>query len=143
MRFWDSSALVPLVVAQPTSAVVDQWLAVDAAIVIWALTSVELASAVARLARAGSLDESAAHEAETRIDQLVGSCHAVIDVEAVKAQARRLLRVHPLRAADALQLGAACEWALGRPADRVFHTLDGRLALAARREGFRVLPEPS
>jgi predicted nucleic acid-binding protein len=143
MRFWDSSALVPLIVAQPTSVTVDQWLAADSAIVVWTVTSVELASAVARLAREGSIDESAAHEAEIRIDQLLGSCHTVIDLEAVKAQARRLLRVHPLRAADALQLGAACEWVFGRPAERVFHTFDGRLALAARREGFRVLPEPS
>lgn len=143
MRFWDSSALVPLIVVQPTSAAVDQWLAADAAIAVWTLTSVELASAVARLLRERSIDDSAAHEAEVRIDQLLGSCHAVIDVEAVKAQARRLLRVHPLRAADALQLGAAWEWAIGRPAERVFHTFDARLAIAARREGFRVVPEPA
>jgi predicted nucleic acid-binding protein len=143
MRFWDSSALVPLVVAQPTSAAVDQWLAADAAIAVWTLTSVELASAVARLLREGSIDESAAHEAEGRVDQLLDSCHTVIDVEAVKLQARRLLRVHPLRTADALQLGAAWEWAIGRPAQRFFHTFDGRLAIAARREGFRVVPEPA
>jgi uncharacterized protein len=142
MRFWDSTALVPLIVAQPTSATVDQWFAADAAIAVWTLTSVELASAVARLLRERSMDDSAAHKAEGRIDQLMGSCHAVIDVEAVKAQARRL-RVHPLRAADALQLGAAGEWAINRPAERVFHTFDGRLAIAARREGFRVVPEPA
>ena len=143
MRFWDSSALVPLIVAQPTSAAVDQWLAADGAMVVWTLTSVELASAVARLAREGSIGEGAAHDAENRIEQLLAACHTVVDVEAVKAQARRLLRVHPLRAADALQLGAAWEWVIGRPAERVFHTFDGRLGLAARREGFRVLPEPT
>jgi predicted nucleic acid-binding protein len=143
MRFWDRSALVPLIVAQPTSATVDQWLAADAAIAVWTLTSVELASAVARLLRERSMDDSAAHKAEGRIDQLMGSCHTLIDVEAVKGQARRLLRMHPLRAADALQLAAAGEWAIGRPAERVFHTFDGRLAIAARREGFRVVPEPA
>jgi uncharacterized protein len=92
---------------------------------------------------ARSIDDSAAHEAEGRVDQLLAFCHAVIDVEAVKLQARRLLRVHPLRAADALQLGAAWEWAIGRSAERFFHTFDGRLAIAARREGFRVVPEPA
>lgn len=51
-------------------------------------------------------------------------------------QARRLLRLHALRAADALQLGAAIEWANGRPNGRVFHTLDKPLARAAEREGF-------
>jgi predicted nucleic acid-binding protein len=143
MRFWDSSALVPLVVLQATSSVVDQWLAADPAIVVWTFTSVELASAVARLAREGSMDEGAAHEAESRVDQLLSACHAVIDVEAVKGQARRLLRTHPLRAADALQLGAAWEWAMGRPSERTFHTFDSRLGLAARREGFHVLPPPT
>jgi hypothetical protein len=143
MRFWDSSALIPLIVAQPTSAAVDQWLAADPAIAVWTLTSVELASAVARLLRERSIDDNAAHEAEGRVDQLLGSCHTVIDVETVKVQARRLLRVHSLRAADALQLGAAWEWAIGRPAERFFHTFDGRLAIAARREGFRVVPEPA
>jgi len=77
------------------------------------------------------------------IDELVRSSHAIVDIEGVKSQARRLLRVHALRAADAMQLGAAWEWASGRPAGRVLHTLDGRLGLAARREGFRVIPEPS
>lgn len=143
MRFWDSSALVPLIVAQPMSAAADEWLEMDATLAVWVLTPVELASAIARLARERSISETAAHEAEVRIDQLLGSCHTVVDVEAVKVQARRLLRTHPLRAADALQLGAAWEWALGRPNGRVFHTFDARLGAAARREGFEVVPEPT
>lgn len=69
MRIWDSSALVPLIIAQPTSAADDQWLAADAAIAVWTLTSVELASAVARLLRERSIDDGAAHEAEVRVDQ--------------------------------------------------------------------------
>jgi hypothetical protein len=58
-----------------------------------------------------------------------------------KGLARRLLRVHALRAADALQLGAALAWAEGRPAGRVLHTLDAHLAIAAEREGFLVQAE--
>jgi predicted nucleic acid-binding protein len=50
-----------------------------------------------------------------------------------------LLRVHVLKAADALQLAAARVWA-GDVADGELVTLDERLALAARLEGFRVLP---
>lgn len=142
MRFWDSSALVPLVVTQAASPVVDEWFSEDSRIVVWTLTSVELASAVMRLMREGALSESQATRAEARIDELLRSTHVVVDVEAVKMNSRRLLRVHPLRAADAMQLGAAWEWASGHPTERVFHTLDRRLALAARREGFRVVPEP-
>ena len=142
MRFWDSSALVPLIVGQSASSMADQWLAEDGQIAVWTLTAVELASAVMRLMREGAMTDAEANQAETRIDELLRSTHVVVDVEAVKSQSRRVLRLHPLRAADAMQLGAAWEWATGRPASRVFHSLDRRLALAARREGFRVIPEP-
>jgi hypothetical protein len=47
----------------------------------------------------------------------------------------RLLRVHPLRAAGALQLAAALEWA-GAPPDGELVTFDERLREAAVREGF-------
>jgi hypothetical protein len=56
----------------------------------------------------------------------------------VKTLAGRLLRVHALRASDALQLGAALVWASARADGKRLHTLDERLALAARREGFSV-----
>jgi predicted nucleic acid-binding protein len=46
--------------------------------------------------------------------------------------------VHPLRAADALQLAAAVVAAEGIPASLSIVTLDERLAAAARREGFVV-----
>ncbi|TMA79875.1 MAG: type II toxin-antitoxin system VapC family toxin [Deltaproteobacteria bacterium] len=141
MRFWDTSALVPLLVTQGTSPQTDEWLAEDGDIAVWTLTAIELTSALMLLAREGAIRERDAHETEVRIDELLRSCHTIVDVEAVKSQARRLLRVHPLRAADALQLGAAWEWAAGRPANRIVHTLDARLAVAARREGFRVIPD--
>jgi hypothetical protein len=56
----------------------------------------------------------------------------------VKALATRLLRLHPLWAFDALQLGAALLWAEAHPQGRTFHTFDGRLTLAAQHEGFNV-----
>jgi hypothetical protein len=51
----------------------------------------------------------------------------------------RFLRVHPLRAADALQLAAAFMAAERRPASLQVVTLDERLADAARREGFALV----
>ena len=57
----------------------------------------------------------------------------------VRETAIRLLRVHPLRAADSLQLAAAFVAAEGRPSTLEFVTLDDRLALAAQREGFVVI----
>jgi len=58
----------------------------------------------------------------------------------VRARAARLLSLHPLRAADALQLAAALVWCRERTAEAPFVCLDDRLRLAAAREGFRVLP---
>jgi hypothetical protein len=54
--------------------------------------------------------------------------------------ALRLLRNHPLRAADALQLAAALIASEETPQTLEFICLDDRLALAARREGFTVIP---
>ncbi len=138
MRFWDSSAVVPLLVEQTSSARVAAWLAEDPALVVWTLTPAEVVSALRRLVREAGLEEERARLAETRLDELVRASHLVVDVEPVKARAARLLRLHPLRAFDALQLGAAVHWAEGHPDGRSFHTLDARLALAARREGFQV-----
>ena len=138
MRFWDSSAVVPLVVDQPTSPQVAAWMAADETVVLWTLTPVEVVSALRRLVREKSLDEGVARAAEARLDDLVRACHVVIDVEAVKALASRLLRLHSLRAFDALQLAAALHWTEGQPGGRMLHTLDARLARAAEREGFLV-----
>lgn len=140
MRFWDSSALVPLVVAQAASAIADTWFAADPIPAVWTLTTVEMSSAIQRLLRDGVIGENEADEAERRAADLMRACNVVVDVETAKSQAQRLVRLHPLRAADALQLAAALEWCGGRAAGRVLHTLDARLGSAARREGFTVPP---
>jgi uncharacterized protein len=54
----------------------------------------------------------------------------------------RFLRVHPVRAADALQLAAAFVAAERRPASLEVITFDDRLAVAARKEGFVVTEVP-
>jgi predicted nucleic acid-binding protein len=59
--------------------------------------------------------------------------------ERLRALARRLLRVHDLRAADALQLAAGLAALDTRTEPLPFVTLDDRLALAASREGFPIL----
>jgi predicted nucleic acid-binding protein len=137
VRFWDSSAVVPLLVEQGASSRATAWVAEDRTMVLWTLTPVEVVSALRHLVRDGAIDEETAHHGESRLDALVRACHLVVDVEPVKALAARLLRLHPLRAFDALQLGAALHWAEGNPRGQHLHTLDSRLALAAQREGFR------
>lgn len=138
MRFWDSSAVVPLLVEHQASSRATAWLTGDDTVVLWTFTPVEVVAALRRLVREEALDEDSAREAEVRMDELVSACHVIVDVEPVKSLATRLLRLHPLRAFDALQLGAALLWAEGHTRGRTFHTLDSRLALAAQREGFLV-----
>ncbi len=140
MRFWDSSAVVPLLIEQEPSSRAAAWVARDDAMVVWTLTPVEVVSALRRLVRDHTLDEAIARAAEVRMEEIVRTCHVIIDVEPVKSLATRLLRLHALRAADALQLGAALHWTEGHPQGRTLHTLDSRLALAAQREGFVVPP---
>lgn len=140
MRFWDSSAIIPLLVQQGSSTQADAWYEEDPQIVLWTLTSVETISGLQRLARDGLLKESEALTAEERLHHLVGAAHVVVQIEPVKAVATRLLRLHPLRAADALQLGAALCWSQNQPEGRFLITLDAKLAGAAVREGFMVLP---
>lgn len=138
MRFWDSSAVVPLLVEQDASARAAVWVAADDTIVLWTLTPVEVTSALRRLVRETAIGEEAARLAEARMEEIVRACHVVVDIEPVKSLATRLLRLHTLRAFVALQLGAALHWAEGNPQGRTLYTLDNRLALAAQREGFLV-----
>lgn len=142
MKFWDASAIVPLVMTEPTTGAMQALAQKDPAMLVWWATEVECASAIARLERDGALDESAVTEAFDRLKQLAGGWHEVDPSDAVREAAVRFLRVHPLRAADALQLAAAFIAAERRPASLEVVTLDDRLAAAARKEGFVLIEVP-
>lgn len=105
---------------------------------MWTLTPVEITSALWRLVRDGELVAADALVAEARSAEFAAASHTIADVEAVKTLAQRLLRVHPLRAADGMQLSAALVWAGGQPKGHTLHTLDHGLRDAALREGFDV-----
>lgn len=137
MRFWDTSALVPLLVEEAASPQADEWVTADRGLVVWTLTETELHSALQRRVREGTVEQDASRELEQRIEELVARTHVIRDVDGVKAIAGRVLRTHPLRGADALQLAAALLWVDHRPDRRWFHSFDERLAAAARIEGFR------
>lgn len=138
MKFWDTSAIVPLIVDEASTGSLQEALASDPLMVVWWGTEVECASAVARLEREGTLSEAAAAEAFERLKRLVHGWHEIEPSETLRETAVRFLRVHQLRAADALQLAAAFAAAERRPSALAVVTLDERLAMAARREGFAV-----
>lgn len=141
MRFWDASALVTLLLREPRTAGVAALLEPDAEIAAWWGSPVECASAAARLRRDGALSVAEESRVLSSIDLLRSSCHEVQPGEELQRTAMRLLRVHALRAADALQLAAAITWAGTPPFEGAeLVTLDERLAEAAALEGFQVLP---
>lgn len=139
MRFWDSSAIVPLLVAEPASGEVMRAYELDPEVIAWWATEPECVSALARLEREGSLTAPSMAEGLRRLAALAAAWREVQPGAAVRETAIRLLRVHPLRTADALQLGAAIVAAEGHPATLPLVTLDERLAQAAEREGFAIV----
>jgi predicted nucleic acid-binding protein len=139
MRFWDSSALVALVVDDAWSASAKRWHAEDPDIVAWCLSPTEVWSAVARRRREDLLRSPELRVARQRLAELGGSWHEIDDVPAVRSRAQRLLEVHPLRAADALQLAAALLMVQDRPDRAALVTVDVRLGECADSEGFTVV----
>lgn len=135
MRFWDTSALVPLLAEEPTTLAVQRAYGEQPAIVWWA-TVVECGSAIARLERDHAFTATQAAESFARLDALRASWIEIEPGDEVRDVARRMLRVHPLRAADSLHLAAAFLAAERRPASLSFVSLDERLRQAAAREGF-------
>jgi uncharacterized protein len=140
LRFWDSSALVTLHVAQAATPVTRRLYEADPVVLAWVLSDVEMRSAVCRLEREGTLSAAAARDAGARLADLWEAVHVVGLTDGVKARAKRLLGLHTLRAADALQLAAALASAREDPTGSEFVCLDDRLGSAAAREGFDVLP---
>jgi predicted nucleic acid-binding protein len=136
MRFWDASAIVPLLMTEPSTKQAQALAASDPVMLVWWGAHVECASAIARLERDDALDQSGVSQAFERLKQLAAGWHEVDPSDAVREAAVRFLRVHPLRAADSLQLAAAFVAAERRPASLEVITLDDRLAAAARKEGF-------
>lgn len=138
MRFWDTSAVVPLLVEEPRTAATATLFDEDRDFALWWATPVECASGLTRLVRERRLDEEGLDLAIARLDALLERGVTIEPCDAIRAESRRLLRVHPLRAADALQLAAAIELRGPPTLRQQFVTYDERLALAARREGFSV-----
>lgn len=137
MKFWDSSAIIPLIVEEKLSKQVDRLFIADSAIVVWWSTSIECVAAISRLEREAKVSSNEAEELISRLNHLRDSWREIQPGNVVKQVSERILRLHPLRAQDAQQL-AAC---LIANRDQVieFVTLDGRLESAARKEGLRVV----
>ncbi|MCC7123625.1 MAG: PIN domain-containing protein [Acidobacteria bacterium] len=137
--FWDTSAIVPLCCFQAQSSQARRTARAYGRQVAWWATVVEAVSVFNRLLRENALTVTGRQQALTRLDYLRQRWHEMQPSARVRSEAERLLAVHPLRAADALQLAAALEWCGHTPRGRRFVGADDALGQAAESEGFSVI----
>jgi uncharacterized protein len=139
VRFWDSSAILPLLVEESTAPNALAYYQANPDMVVWWGSPVECTSALARLERENKLEPAAVTLALGQLATLQAAWHEVQPLDNIRQMSQRLLRLHSLRAADSLQLAAALVACQHKPQDTGFVCLDTRLGLAAEREGFSVI----
>lgn len=139
MKFWDSSAIVPLLVNESASEIMRALLKADPEIVVWWATRTECLSALRRRMREGTIKAAEERQVQNLLSVLSGAWAEVLPGDFVRQRAERLLSVHALRAADAFQLAAALVWSREATAGLEFVCLDDNLCEAASKEGFLVV----
>lgn len=139
MRFWDSSAIIPLLIPEKQSQLCLSLIKKDPIMIVWYFTPTEVLSALHRKIRDNTIDESDLELVRKDLATLEDAWVVVLPRLIVRDRAHRLLATHPLRAADALQLAAAIIATNERPKGTEFVTFDKNLGLAALKEGFVVV----
>lgn len=135
MIFWDSSAIVPLLVNEPKTQEAQDALRNDRFIMVWCLTFLEATSALSRRLRSEAIHFGHYRAGEERLKKLNTSWDQIQFSDRLMSLAARLLRTHPLRIADSLQLAAALVAGGSDPSQINFLSYDDRLNEAAAREG--------
>ena len=135
LNYWDTSPIIALLVGEPAAARYRRFQ--NERIVTWCGTSLECISAIARRQREGA-DTKIVAESYRRLEAMRDGWQEVHANESLHRTAARLLKNHPLRAGDAIQLGAALLAGNFEAHSARFLTEDARLKQAAGREGFVV-----
>jgi uncharacterized protein len=140
MRFWDTSALVPLLVAERASETLARTYRDDRTVIVAWTTAIECVSAFARKRRENQISEGLLARilqrlADFRVDWTVAE-----PTPQLVTLAQRIVARHGLRAADAIQLASAIGSSSFEGAQPHMVCLDRRLTQAAMAEGFRILP---
>ena len=141
MKFWDSSAIVPLIVEEDETEYCMKVLSDDHEMLVWCLTKVEIISALCRRVREKAINEADFQKGKKHLNDLIEHAYEVRAIDKVKSRALRLLEVHPMRAADACQLASALVATQEDPHRIAMVCFDQRLKTAAMKEGFVVNPQ--
>jgi hypothetical protein len=139
VRYWDTSAVVPLLLEEARTGEVREMLGQDPEIVTWWGTRTECLSAIWRAVHGGRLPRATATRSEATLTALSNRWFELVATEPIRETAERCLRAHQLRAGDAFHLATALLAAEFRPVTVPFVCYDQRLAHAAQREGFTIL----
>lgn len=133
---------MPLVILEEATSIVGECFLEDERIVTWAWSRVEIVSAIERRVREGSVSRTERRNVLERFHALANSWDEIKDVVAVRSKAIALLARHPIRAADAGQLGAALLFNETMSGVLSFVCLERRLSITAELEALRVIPAP-
>ena len=137
MRYFDASALAKRYVREKGSVKVRRLLSSDVPAAS-RLSAVEIASALMRRSREGAFSDTERDRAFAALDADMLAMLVVELTAEVVARARELLRRHPLRAGDAIQLASYLYLREELSEQALFVVFDDRLAAAARAEGAAV-----
>jgi predicted nucleic acid-binding protein len=138
--FFDTSAVVPLCLAQTSSQRARQAYRSFSGQVVARTTLIEAASVVHRAVRLGQLNTVRVKGAIDRLAQLDKRWIEMALTDAARALAVDILARYDLRAGDAIQLASALIWCKEHPRNRPFVCFDERLSSAAGGAGFDVIP---
>lgn len=138
--FWDTSAIVPSCCQQDVSQEMRRIARRIKRVAAWWGTTVEARSAFSRLVRDGKMTARGLQQAVARLEVHSASWVKVLPGDRVKEIAEGLPEQYGLRVLDSFQLAAALVWCKEQPRGRLFVCCDARLAEAAMKAGFDVLP---
>ena len=141
MRFWDSSAIIPLLVLEDKTEYCISAFQTDKEIMVWTMSKVEVFSALCRSFRENTLTEGTFELAKKRMTDLFDIAFEIVSISKVKERALRLLQVHTLKAADALQLASVLVATQEVTSKLPIMCFDEKLKQAAKLEGFAINPD--
>ena len=135
--FWDTSAIIHICVPGQSASIARRVLGQHAAVVWWT-ARVEVRSVLERLRKERAISPPAYDASRSRLDALLASSREILPTDSLRELACIQLERFPIRAGDALHLGAALMWCNQKPRGRLFVCNDRRLGDAARQAGFTV-----